>query len=152
MVDESRQVPRGAASVERAAERTGVTSRPPAPRRVLLIDDDVDVRLVVDIALVRLGGLALTGTGSAAEARAALAADRPDAILLDVELPDASGPELAAELAAASAGAPVPIIILSGYPMDDEVATLARYGVVGAIQKPFDPMTLAKTVKELVGW
>ncbi|MFO0744273.1 MAG: response regulator [Myxococcota bacterium] len=126
-------------------------SSPGAARRVLLIDDDADVRLITDIALARIGGFSVTGVGSAREARAALQRERPDVVLLDVELPDADGPSLAMEISRTPGLESLPIVILSGYPMAEEAIQLKAYGVVGAIQKPFDPMTLARTVREMVG-
>lgn len=131
----------------------GAANSPATARRsVLLVDDDADVRYVTNVSLARLGGFRVEGVGTAREAMAALAKQRPDVVLLDVELPDSDGPRVAAEIAAQPGLEGLPIIFLSGYPMDDLAEQLRDLGVVGAIQKPFDPMTLARKVKELVGW
>jgi len=115
---------------------------------VLLVDDDADIRLIAEIALARIGGLAVSTAASTAEARVALAERRPDAVLLDVELPDLDGPAFAAELAAGPY-ADIPIVFLSGYPMEDERRAPS---IAGAILKPFDPLTLAAEIKELLVW
>jgi DNA-binding NarL/FixJ family response regulator len=74
------------------------------PARVLIIDDDAAFRATVGVLLARRGLLVVGEAGSLAEARAAVAAIRPNAVLLDVNLPDGNGIDLARELCANGAG------------------------------------------------
>jgi len=68
---------------------------------VLIVDDDPGFRRIAR-TLLEARGLAVAGEAAdAAQARAALAESQPDALLLDVNLPDTSGPALARELRAA---------------------------------------------------
>ncbi|MCC6624615.1 MAG: response regulator [Deltaproteobacteria bacterium] len=117
-------------------------------RSVLLVEDDADIRLVSSIALGRVGGFEVTGVGTVADARAALARGAPDVILLDVHLPDLDGPSFARELAAHEMFAHVPIVLLTGHPVSDDLPA----HVIGAIQKPFDAMTLAGRIRTICGW
>lgn len=117
-------------------------------RSVLLVEDDVDIRLVTNIALGRVGGFDVTGVGTVADARVALERGVPDVILLDVELPDLDGPSFARELAAHETFARVPIVLLTGHAVPD----ILPPHVIGAIQKPFDAMMLAGRLRTICGW
>jgi two-component system, NarL family, response regulator DesR len=74
------------------------------PQRVLIVDDDVAFRDVARTLLSDLGYLVAGATSSAVEARAAVESLRPDALLLDVNLPDGNGIALAAEVLASRPG------------------------------------------------
>jgi len=117
-------------------------------RSVLLVEDDADIRLVTKIALGRIGGFQVTGVGTVADARAALERGVPDVILLDIELPDLDGPSFAQELAAREQFAGVPIVLLTGHVLEDDLPP----HVIGAIQKPFDAMALAGRIRAICGW
>jgi CheY-like chemotaxis protein len=91
--------PLAPAPVVRAPAELGRVERPPA-LRVLLVDDDPSIRIVADRALRRVASVETVGT--AAEARARLAHASFDAIVCDLELPDARGDTLLAEVAASN--------------------------------------------------
>lgn len=116
-------------------------------RSVLLVEDDPDIRTVTNIALTRIGGFEVVAVSTVKAARAALAMHVPDVILLDVELPDQDGPSFALELGQDEALVHIPIVLLTGHLVDE----LPPH-VIGAIQKPFDAMTLGKRVRDICGW
>lgn len=121
--------------------------------RVLLVDDDADIRFIAEIALARVGGLAVTLAGSADEARARLAEDPlPDALLLDVTMPVCDGPTLFAELRAQERFATLPVVFLTARTTLEDVQSYLRLGASGVVAKPFDPMTLARQIREILGW
>lgn len=125
----------------------------PASRRVLLVDDDADIRFIAEIALARVGGLAVALAASAEEARARLAADPlPDALLLDVTMPVCDGPTLFAELRKSARFDTLPVIFLTARTTLDDVQGYLALGAAGVVAKPFDPMTLARQVGEILGW
>ena len=68
------------------------------PVRVLIVDDDASFRAMATALLTARGHRVVGEAGSLTEARLAVARLRPDAILLDVNLPDGDGLSLAAEL------------------------------------------------------
>lgn len=122
-------------------------------RRVLLVDDDADIRFIAEIALARVGGLAVTLADSADEARVQLAEDPlPDAVLLDVTMPICDGPTLFAELHAQARYASLPVIFLTARTTLEDVQGYLALGAAGVVAKPFDPMTLARQVGEILGW
>src|SRR5437763_7718119 len=68
------------------------------PRRVLVVDDDLNVTRLVKWALERSGRYSVESLNRAADAVAAARRHRPDLIILDVKMPEIEGPELAAML------------------------------------------------------
>jgi CheY-like chemotaxis protein len=110
--------------------------------RLLLVDDEPDIRAIATMALERVGGWEVTGVGSAQEAIDAVTAHRPDAVLLDVMMPDVDGPATFERLRPLL-GDGVPVIFLTAKP---EAERLLALGAAGVIAKPFDPLALPREV------
>lgn len=117
--------------------------------RFLVVDDDPEIQLVVRYALEGAGH-EVTGVESGAEALAAAASARPDAVVLDVLLPDADGVEVLARLRRTPAGADVPVVFLTGRSEPARVAELRAAGARGVIAKPFDPLSLAEEIERML--
>lgn len=83
------------------------------PATLLIVDDDVNVRQVLEASLQSQGYLTLTAR-SGEEALVTVAQQTPDLILLDIMMPGLSGYEVARQLKGNSSTAPIPIIMLSG--------------------------------------
>lgn len=112
--------------------------------RVLVIDDDAAIRMLCRINL-ELDGHAVVEAGSAAEARAALAAGAPDAVLLDLHIGATSGRDLLAEIRAAAPAAGIAFLTGSA-----DGASLRDAGADAVIGKPFTIDELRETVQRLV--
>ncbi|MBX3273357.1 MAG: response regulator [Sandaracinaceae bacterium] len=119
-------------------------------RSVLLVDDDDDLRLIGEMALVDVGGLVVHTARSGLEALELAAQARPDVILLDVMMPGLDGPSTFARLREQPATADIPVIFMTAKARQEELDRYQALGAIGAIGKPFDPMTLAATVRRLV--
>ena len=116
------------------------------PHRVLVVDDDVEVRTLVRDGLI-IHGFEVSEAGSAAEARRSVAIMRPDVVLLDLTLPDGNGLDLLREL---HAGNGVAVIVLSGRGDEaDRVAGL-ELGADDYVTKPFSPREMVARVKALL--
>jgi DNA-binding NarL/FixJ family response regulator len=100
--------------------------------RVLIVDDHPPFRTVARELLERAGYTVTGEAGDAAEALAAVAAQAPDAVLLDVQLPGDDGFSVAAALAAR--GGPV-VVLVSSREADDYGARIADCGARGFISK-----------------
>jgi len=104
------------------------------PIRVYLIDDHPVIRAGVAAALADEGDLVLAGAaGTAVEGLAGAAVARPQVILVDLALPDRSGPELVAALRAALPSARV--VVLSSYDDEFRVAEALGAGAQGYLLK-----------------
>ncbi len=119
-------------------------------RKVLLVDDEDDIRTVGNLSLSRVGGWQTVLASSGAEAVKKAAAERPDLILLDVMMPGMDGPTTFTQLRAQEATATTPIIFMTAKIQKQEVARYLELGALGVIGKPFDPMTLPQEIRKLV--
>ena len=122
-------------------------------RRVLLVDDDADIRFIAEIALGRLGGLSVVTASSANGARLELANDvLPDAVLLDVTMPEIDGPTFLLELRRDSRFDALPVIFMTARTSLEDVQAYLAMGAAGVVAKPFDPMQLARQIAEILAW
>lgn len=119
--------------------------------RILLVDDDPEIQHVVAFALTNQGGFDVVCAADAAGALAEARRERPGAIVLDVQLPDADGPTLYARLQAEPSLAGVPVVFLTGTADPAAAERLLALGARGVLTKPFDPLALAGAVAGLVG-
>jgi DNA-binding response OmpR family regulator len=116
--------------------------------RLLFVDDDPDIRIIVELALGLDPTIELRVTASADEALKALAATQPDAALLDVSMPDIDGPALLAALHDRRPG--LPVIFMTAHGRERDVAALRALGARGVIVKPFDPLSLSAQIRALL--
>lgn len=119
--------------------------------RLLLIDDDPEIRHVAKIALERSGRHEVDCATTAEEGLEKVGDRVPDAVLLDVMLPDADGVEFLDRLRRVEGMTGVPVVFLTGKTSVSDVASLERSGARGTIVKPFDPLELRQRVERLVG-
>ena len=115
-----------------------------ALRRVMCVEDDPDIRMIVELSLADVGGLEVLCCESGRSALAQAPRFRPDLVLLDVMMPDLSGPETLAALRQLPEMDGVPVVFMTAKSMPDELEQLLQHGATGLIVKPFDPMTLAR--------
>lgn len=120
--------------------------------RILVVDDSKLVHELARVALESHDGWEVRCTASGAEAVALAAAEPPDAILLDVEMPELDGPETVAALRAEPSCAHSPVVFLTAHDDPDELARLRTLGVAGVLPKPFDANTLGDQLADLLGW
>lgn len=122
-----------------------------SPLAILHVDDEADIRDVVAFALELDPGVALTSAGSGEAALELLAAGlRPDVILLDVMMPRLDGPETLHQLRALSGFEATPVVFMTARAQSSELGEWLALGAVGVIIKPFDPMGLARQVRDLL--
>ncbi|MFB8793476.1 MAG: response regulator [Microcoleus sp.] len=121
-------------------------------KRILVIDDATDIREVAQISLQVVGGWEVLTASSGQEGVAKAIAEQPDAILLDVMMPDQDGPTTFQQLQANSATQHIPVILLTAKALASDRQMFAKLGVVSVIAKPFEPMYLAAQVAQILGW
>ncbi len=121
-------------------------------RTVLVIDDEDDIREVAQLCLEAVGGWQVVTAASGQEGLLKAAAVSPDAILLDVMMPNLDGPTTFAHLQADPATRDIPVILLTAKVQASEQRKFAALGVKAVLAKPFDPLTLAAQVAEVLEW
>lgn len=118
-------------------------------KRILLVEDDPDIRTVAQLSLETLGGFELRLAGSGQEALAEAEAFRPDLLILDVMMPGLDGPGTLAGLRQKPPLAETPVIFMTAKVQPQEVAHLLSLGALEVITKPFDPMALPEQVRAI---
>jgi CheY-like chemotaxis protein len=123
-----------------------------APKQILIIDDEDDIREVAQVSLEMMGNWAVLTACSGQEGLTKAEAEQPDAILLDVMMPDMDGPSTFQQLQQIPALCHIPVILMTAKVQASDQRRFASLGVQGVIAKPFDPLTLADQVAETLGW
>jgi CheY-like chemotaxis protein len=121
-------------------------------KRILVIDDEDDIREVAQLCLETVGGWEVMTAGSGSEGLAKAEADAPDAILLDVMMPEMDGPTTFQKLQENQATQDIPVILLTAKVQAAEQRKFAQLGVKAVLTKPFDPLMLANQVAKVLGW
>ncbi len=120
-----------------------------APKRVVYVDDDDDIRQIASLALSLNDQITVETCNSGEEALTLLPRVMPEFILLDVMMPGLDGPSTLARIRANPLLANIPVAFMTAKAMPREVERFMELGAVGVIPKPFDPMRLAGQVAEL---
>jgi CheY-like chemotaxis protein len=121
-------------------------------RRILVVDDDEDVRRLAVMSLARVGGHDVRSVGSGAECLEELTAQRPDVVVLDVMMPVMDGPATLAAIRDSGTTHDLPVVFLTAGIVAADMDRLRSLPVSGVLQKPFDPMTLPSQLAELLDW
>ena len=121
-------------------------------RRILIVDDEDDIREVAQVSLEVTAGWKVLTASSGGEGLRIARADQPDAILLDVMMPDMDGPTTLQKLQADPAIRHIPVVLLTAKLQPADRKRFAELGVAGVLAKPFDPLKLAGQVTEALHW
>jgi CheY-like chemotaxis protein len=121
-------------------------------KRLLIVDDEEDICQIVQASLEEFGGWQTAIATSAPEGLAFAQAHRPDAILLDVSMPEMDGFELFERLQGDVETVNIPVILLTSKVLARDRQRFATLKVAGVITKPFNPLTIWQQVAALLGW
>ena len=121
-------------------------------RRILIIDDDDDIREVAALTLETVAGWEGLTANSGANGIQRAREENPDAILLDVMMPGMDGPTTFQELQKIPETAGIPVILLTAKVQGADQKRFAELGVAAILFKPFDPLTLAQQMSDALGW
>lgn len=117
--------------------------------KILYVEDEPDIQAVASIALKDVGGFTLEVCSSGAEALEKAADYNPDLLLLDVMMPEMDGPSTLSALRKLPETANTPAIFMTAKVQTHEVEHFKSIGAVDVVAKPFDPMTLAQTLRDI---
>ena len=117
--------------------------------RIVVADDDVDIRELVEFKLSTLGH-DVVAVADGAAAIDACKAQRPDLAVLDVMMPGVSGLDAIRVIRADPALADLPVILLTARAQESDVETGFDSGADDYITKPFSPRELASRVQALL--
>jgi CheY-like chemotaxis protein len=115
--------------------------------RVLHVDDEPDIREIVQLSLGLDPAFSVRSCASGTEALAMATDWSPDVILCDVMMPVMDGPATLARLRECPQIADTPVVFMTARAQTRELEHFKSLGAFGVISKPFDPMTLASSVR-----
>ncbi len=118
--------------------------------RVLIIDDEPDIRMIVRYALAKEGEVEVLEAENGAEGLRIAEEKGPDVILLDVKMSSMDGSAALSALKKNPSTAGIPVIFLTATTAPREIARLKSLGAAGVLSKPFDPLMLADQVQALL--
>lgn len=119
---------------------------------VLVIDDEADIRAILQGCLEEIAGWEVLTASSGEEGIAVAGSSQPDGILMDVSMPGIGGLEALQRLKANPQTALIPVVFLTARALPEDQAKFAELGGAGVIVKPFDPLTLVEQVAATFNW
>ncbi|MGZ7030383.1 MAG: response regulator [Thermoanaerobaculia bacterium] len=121
-------------------------------KHMLIIDDEDHIREVASLSLEMTEGWKVTTADCGAAGIELARSERPDAILLDVMMPEMDGPSTLRALQLDEATKGIAVIFLTAKVQAADRRKFLDLGVQGIIAKPFDPMTLGRQIREALQW
>jgi CheY-like chemotaxis protein len=118
-------------------------------KRILYVDDEPDIRAVAQMSLETVGGFTVLLCASGREALEKAGAFSPDLILLDVMMPEMDGPATLAALRQIPALTQTPVCFFTAKVQTTEVEQLKSLGALEIVAKPFKPMQLPQTLRDI---
>lgn len=121
----------------------------PEINKILLIEDEPDIQTIVTISLETIGGYKVKSCSSGYEALEIIKEYNPDLILLDVMMPGMDGPTTLKAIHEMPEFSSLPVIFMTAKAQAQEIYNYTNTGAIDVIIKPFDPMTLSNTIKNI---
>ncbi|MFB2967640.1 response regulator [Aerosakkonema sp. BLCC-F183] len=121
-------------------------------KRVLVVDDEADIRAVIQGCLEDIAGWEVLTATSGEQGLQIAVKEQLDGILMDVSMPGMGGLEALQKLQENAITQTIPVALLTAKALAEEQEEFASLGIVGLIVKPFDPMTLVEQVASVFGW
>jgi len=121
-------------------------------RRILVVDNEPSIQEVAQMCLETVAGWEVSIAGSGLEGLAAAEREQPDAILLDVMMPDMDGLDTFTRLQANPVTRSIPVILLTAKVQTTDRQIYTKLGIRSTIAKPFCPLKLAQEIATTLGW
>jgi CheY-like chemotaxis protein len=121
-------------------------------KRILVVDNEPSIQEVAQICLETVAGWEVTLASSGLEGIATALREQPDAILLDVMMPDMDGLATFSQLQANPATRSIPVILLTAKVQTTDRQNYTELGIRSTISKPFSPLDLAQQIATTLGW
>lgn len=119
-------------------------------KRVLVVEDNENNMKLITFILEKAGYRTIKAENGQRGIELALK-ERPDFILLDIQLPDMDGVEVLKEIRKSEINGEIPIIAVTSYAMSGDRDRLLQAGCTGYIEKPIDPETIIAQIRSATG-
>ena len=121
-------------------------------KKILFIDDELHIRQIVKACLENLAGWNVLLAASGREGLAKAVLEKPDAILLDLMMPEMDGLVLLQHLQSNPLTQSIPVVFLTAKQSLTEPHRFQALGVQGAIAKPFNALTIVPQIANILAW
>ncbi|MFE4105375.1 response regulator [Almyronema epifaneia] len=121
-------------------------------KRILLVDDEPDVRAIARLGLEMGAGWQVLDATSGKEALRMAAKHQPDVILLDMMMPDMDGRSTLKALKSNAVTHQIPVILVTAKVQQSDQQNFADLEVAAVFAKPFRPLQLADQIRHTLGW
>ncbi|MGK7906969.1 MAG: response regulator [Synechococcus sp.] len=121
-------------------------------KRILIVDDEEGILAVVRIGLKMTAGWEVLTATSGMEGIEMAKTEHPDAILLDVMMPEMDGIDTFDRLKADPQTQKIPVIFLTAKVRGNAANGISHLDAAGAIVKPFNSLTLVERISDILGW
>ncbi|MEI6331389.1 MAG: response regulator [Pseudanabaena sp. ELA645] len=121
-------------------------------KTILLIDDEPNLAEVISICLSSFKGWNVKVANSGKIGLSIVQTVQPDAILLDVMMPEMDGLAVYQALQKNPETQNIPVIFLTAKVQASDLKKFAELGVLGTIAKPFEPLVIADQITQLLNW
>jgi len=117
--------------------------------RVCYVEDDEDIQRIVRMTLERVGKMTVEVVGDPTLAIEAMAAFKPDMVMLDWMMPKMDGPTLFRQMKLRPETSSLPVVFITAKAAQSDLNELLALGAVGAISKPFSPKDLPDQLRAI---
>lgn len=117
--------------------------------KILIIEDDPDIRKIIQLILESIGGYTVAPCEHGVDALAILHEFNPDLVVYDVMMPVMDGPSTFVEIRKLPHLAHIPVVFMTARTQACEVEEYRRLGAVDVIAKPFDPTGLPAMLDDI---
>jgi CheY-like chemotaxis protein len=121
-------------------------------KKILVVDDEGGVREIIKFSLEAIAGWQVITADCGEMGIDQAIHEQPDAIILDVMMPNMDGPTTFKNLQANTQTKNIPTILLTAKAQPSEKEELMSIGVTGVLTKPFQPVDLIEAIKKLLNW
>jgi len=122
------------------------------PKKILVIDNEPYVREVIQICLETMTDWQAIAANSGLEGLKKAESEQPDAILLDLIMPEMDGITIYKKLQENQLTRQIPVIFLTAKESISNDLNQEKLGFVAAIAKPFNPLSLVEQIAEILKW
>ena len=117
--------------------------------RICCVEDDFDIRTILDLSLSDIGGYQVELFEDGPSALKGLPTIQPQLIMLDMMMPGMNGLEVLGALRQSEQFAQTPVVFMTAKAQSHELDSYISAGAQSVIVKPFDPMTLPDQVEDI---
>jgi len=118
--------------------------------KALIIEDNEDNRVLIS-ALLQQGGYRIIKAATGQAGFEIALKERPDLIILDIQLPDMDGIEVLRQIRAFETNGAIPVVAMTSYAMAGDRERLIAAGCTGYIEKPIEPTHVLNQIRTILG-